>query len=110
MDQILPNFPSQQLKLGVEAYVPTNNRSQIIQQNSNEILLDAYNANPSSIEVALENFQNFKNPNKLAILGDMFELGATTTKEHLVVVNRAIATPGCDFWPTCIRGLTCGYH
>jgi UDP-N-acetylmuramoyl-tripeptide--D-alanyl-D-alanine ligase len=87
----------QQLKLGVEAYVPTNNRSQIIQQNSNEILLDAYNANPSSMEVALENFQNFKNPNKLAILGDMFELGATTTKEHLVVVNRAITTPGCDF-------------
>ena len=87
----------QQLKLGVESYVPVNNRSQIIQQNSNEILLDAYNANPSSMEVAMDNFKGTQNQNKLAILGDMFELGATTSKEHLVVVNRAIATPGCNF-------------
>ena len=86
-----------QLKKGIEAYVPANNRSQIIQQNSNEILLDAYNANPSSMEVALENFKAIQNPNKLAILGDMFELGITSAKEHLAVVNKAILSEGCRF-------------
>ena len=87
-----------QLKKGIEAYVPTNNRSQIIQQNSNEILLDAYNANPSSMEVALENFKGIQNQHKLAILGDMFELGKTTAKEHLAVVNQAILSKDCIFY------------
>ena len=87
-----------QLKKGIEAYVPANNRSQIIQQNSNEILLDAYNANPSSMEVALDNFIAVQHQNKLAILGDMFELGATSAKEHLAVVNKAISTKNCSFY------------
>ena len=87
-----------QLKKGIEAYIPANNRSQIIQQNSNEILLDAYNANPSSMEVALENFKRLENPNKLAILGDMFELGTSSAKEHLEVVNQALSTKGCVFY------------
>ena len=87
-----------QLKKGIEAYVPANNRSQIIQQNSNEILLDAYNANPSSMEVALENFKGIQNQHKLAILGDMFELGATSAKEHLAVVNQAILIKDCSFY------------
>jgi UDP-N-acetylmuramoyl-tripeptide--D-alanyl-D-alanine ligase len=87
-----------QLKQGIESYVPANNRSQIIQQHSNEILLDAYNANPSSMEVALDNFKSIQNSQKIAILGDMFELGTTTSKEHLEVVNQAIATKGCVFY------------
>jgi UDP-N-acetylmuramoyl-tripeptide--D-alanyl-D-alanine ligase len=87
-----------QLKQGIEPYVPANNRSQIIQQHSNEILLDAYNANPSSMEVALDNFKSIQNSQKIAILGDMFELGTTTSKEHLEVVNQAIATKGCVFY------------
>ena len=87
-----------QLKKGIEAYIPTNNRSQIIQQNSNEILLDAYNANPSSMEVALENFKGLENPNKLAILGDMFELGTTSAKEHLTLVNHAVSMQNCRFY------------
>ena len=87
-----------QLKKGIEAYIPTNNRSQIIQQNSNEILLDAYNANPSSMEVALENFKGLENPNKLAILGDMFELGTTSAKEHLALVNHAVSMQDCRFY------------
>ena len=87
-----------QLKNGIEAYIPANNRSQVIQQNSNEILLDAYNANPSSMEVALENFKGIQNQHKLAILGDMFELGTTTAKEHLAVVNQAILTKNCSFY------------
>lgn len=87
-----------QLKEGIEAYVPANNRSQIIKQNTNEILLDAYNANPSSMEVALDNFKSIQNSQKIAILGDMFELGTMTSKEHLEVVNQAISTKGCVFY------------
>ena len=86
------------LKEGIESYVPANNRSQIIQQHSNEILLDAYNANPSSMEVALENFKGIQNSQKIAILGDMFELGSTSAKEHLGVVSQAISTKGCMFY------------
>ena len=92
------NLTPQQLKSGIEAYVPANNRSQTIQQNSNQILLDAYNANPSSMEVALENFKGTQNSNKLAIVGDMFELGANSAKEHLEIVNQAILTKGCVFY------------
>jgi UDP-N-acetylmuramoyl-tripeptide--D-alanyl-D-alanine ligase len=91
-----------QLKKGIEAYIPANNRSQIIKKNSNEVLLDAYNANPSSMEVALENFKDIQNQNKLAILGDMFELGTTSAKEHLEVVNQAILTKDCRF---CFVGV-----
>ena len=87
-----------QLKQGIESYIPANNRSQIIQQHSNEILLDAYNANPSSMEVALDNFNSIQNSQKIAILGDMFELGTMTSKEHLEVVSQAIATKGCVFY------------
>jgi UDP-N-acetylmuramoyl-tripeptide--D-alanyl-D-alanine ligase len=87
-----------QLKIGIESYIPANNRSQLIQQNSNEILLDAYNANPSSMEVALENFKGIQSSQKLAILGDMFELGTTSTKEHLEVVNQAVSTSDCSFY------------
>lgn len=89
---------SLQLKEGIEAYVPANNRSQIIQQNSNEILLDAYNANPSSMEVALENFKGIQNQNKLAILGDMFELGTASAKEHLEVINKGVLAKNCMFY------------
>ena len=89
---------SPQLKEGIEAYVPANNRSQIIQQNSNEILLDAYNANPSSMEVALENFKGIQNQNKLAILGDMFELGTASAKEHLEVINKGVLAKNCTFY------------
>ena len=92
------NLTLLQLKEGIESYVPTNNRSQIIQQHSNEILLDAYNANPSSMEVALENFKGIQNSQKIAILGDMFELGSTSAKEHLGVVSQAISTKGCMFY------------
>ena len=92
------NLTPLQLKEGIESYVPANNRSQIIQQHSNEILLDAYNANPSSMEVALDNFKSIQNSHKLAVLGDMFELGTTSVKEHFEVVNQAISTKGCVFY------------
>ncbi|AUC85222.1 UDP-N-acetylmuramoyl-tripeptide--D-alanyl-D-alanine ligase [Polaribacter sp. ALD11] len=77
------------IKKAIENYVPTNNRSQIIVKESNHIILDAYNANPSSMKVALENFSKIKETFKTVILGDMFELGAESDKEHQEIVNLA---------------------
>ncbi|TXD48912.1 UDP-N-acetylmuramoyl-tripeptide--D-alanyl-D-alanine ligase [Polaribacter sp. IC073] len=77
------------MKKAIEQYTPNNNRSQMITKGSNQILLDAYNANPSSMKVALENFSKIKNPFKTVILGDMFELGKESDKEHQEMVNLA---------------------
>lgn len=71
-----------QIKEAIENYVPNNNRSQIIEKGTTKIILDAYNANPSSMTVALQNFGKLKATNKIAILGDMFELGQDANKEH----------------------------
>jgi UDP-N-acetylmuramoyl-tripeptide--D-alanyl-D-alanine ligase len=71
----------------IENYAPTNNRSQIIEQNGNRILMDAYNANPTSMLAALENFKQLQHPNKVLFIGDMFELGDDAEKEHQAIVN-----------------------
>ncbi|MCU0445825.1 MAG: UDP-N-acetylmuramoyl-tripeptide--D-alanyl-D-alanine ligase [Microscillaceae bacterium] len=63
-------------------YIPANQRSQIIQKGTNTIILDAYNANPSSMQLAIQNFALIKAENKLLILGDMFELGEASDQEH----------------------------
>ena len=73
----------------IENYIPTNNRSQLIKKESNQILMDAYNANPTSTELALENFSHADYKNKVAILGDMFELGVDAATEHQYIVNIA---------------------
>ena len=75
------------IKKGIASYTPNNNRSQIIQKGSNTIILDAYNANPSSMEVALDNFNSMKSPLKIVILGDMFELGVHSKSEHQAVID-----------------------
>jgi UDP-N-acetylmuramoyl-tripeptide--D-alanyl-D-alanine ligase len=67
----------------VAEYRPSNNRSQIIEKDGNFIILDAYNANPSSMKAAIENFAALQRPHKVLILGDMFELGKDAVKEHL---------------------------
>ena len=72
----------QLIKEAIEEYIPTNNRSQIINKDSNKIILDAYNANPTSIKAALENFYLLTDKNKVVILGDMFELGKRSKHEH----------------------------
>ncbi|NOR29307.1 MAG: UDP-N-acetylmuramoyl-tripeptide--D-alanyl-D-alanine ligase [Lutibacter sp.] len=77
------------IKLAIENYIPTNNRSQIIKKGSSKIILDAYNANPSSMEAALENFNQLKNSNKIIFLGDMFELGNDSAKEHQHIAELA---------------------
>lgn len=66
----------------ISNYVPNNNRSQVIVKNSNTILLDAYNANPSSMAAALENFAKMEAENKMVILADMLELGSASYAEH----------------------------
>ncbi len=66
----------------IEEYEPRDNRSQIIKLGSNTIIMDAYNANPSSMEAALIHLNQLKSENKIAILGDMFELGDSTEVEH----------------------------
>lgn len=75
------------IKMAIEGFVPDNNRSQLLRKDTNEIILDAYNANPSSMAVAIENFIQLEKPNKIAILGDMFELGTESPSEHKNIVD-----------------------
>jgi UDP-N-acetylmuramoyl-tripeptide--D-alanyl-D-alanine ligase len=76
------NVEVKAIKNAIESYYPTNNRSQIIIKGNTKIILDAYNANPSSMQSALENFIQLNEQNKIAILGDMFELGDYAEEEH----------------------------
>lgn len=75
------------IKEALEGYVPENNRSQLLTLGTNQIILDAYNANPSSMAVAIENFLQIDSPSKIMILGDMFELGVESEREHQEIVN-----------------------
>ena len=80
--------PAIDIQDALENYVPQNNRSQIIERNGNQIILDAYNANPTSMAAAVENFSSMEKAPKMAFLGDMFELGATSAEEHQQLVER----------------------
>lgn len=94
--------PFDEIQKAIENYHPTNNRSQIIQDRSNTIIMDAYNANPTSMHAALENFQELKtSKQKIAILGDMFELGSAAPTEHQVIANYA---KNSDFAETYLVG------
>ncbi|NBU81864.1 MAG: UDP-N-acetylmuramoyl-tripeptide--D-alanyl-D-alanine ligase [Flavobacteriaceae bacterium] len=75
------------IKDAIESYIPENNRSQLLTKATNEIVLDAYNANPSSMLVALENFIQLDKNNKCVIIGDMYELGEESLNEHRGIVN-----------------------
>lgn len=75
------------IKEAIENYIPENNRSQLLKKGSNQIILDAYNANPSSMAVAITNFLQLENQNKIMILGDMFELGQESPQEHKIIVD-----------------------
>lgn len=76
------NVEAEEIKTALEKYTPKNNRSQLLEKNGYHIVLDAYNANPSSMEVALKTFALRETTNKLVFLGDMFELGDDATTEH----------------------------
>jgi UDP-N-acetylmuramoyl-tripeptide--D-alanyl-D-alanine ligase len=71
----------------IAEYVPQNNRSQIIKTGTNTIIADYYNANPTSMKAALDNFLKIDAPNKLAILGDMLELGEQSLSEHQAIID-----------------------
>lgn len=95
------------IKKAIENYMPSNNRSQVLIKDSNKIILDAYNANPTSMRAALLNFDKLKEGKKIAILGDMFELGNEAEKEHQDVVDlietlnvNAIFLIGKNFYKT----------
>ncbi|MDO5104339.1 UDP-N-acetylmuramoyl-tripeptide--D-alanyl-D-alanine ligase [Capnocytophaga sp.] len=78
----------QTIRRGIEKYVPANNRSQIVRKGSNTLLLDAYNANPSSMAAAIQNMVSTPDfQKKVLVLGDMFELGDYADAEHQAVVN-----------------------
>ena len=83
------NVPISTIKKAIENYTPTNNRSQIIEKGNNKIILDAYNANPTSMVAALEHFSNLKDDTKIAFLGDMFELGKDANREHQAIADLA---------------------
>jgi UDP-N-acetylmuramoyl-tripeptide--D-alanyl-D-alanine ligase len=77
------------------SYNPDNNRSQTIQKGTNTLLLDAYNANPSSMRAAIQNFMDLKADKKMLILGDMRELGEEAQNEHLEI-GKLVATAHFD--------------
>ncbi|NGM61190.1 UDP-N-acetylmuramoyl-tripeptide--D-alanyl-D-alanine ligase [Sphingobacterium sp. SGG-5] len=74
---------------GIEMYTPTNNRSQITKTDRNTVIADFYNANASSMAVALDNMSILEAPHKVVILGDMFELGNESYEEHRKIVMKA---------------------
>ena len=81
------NVPEEKIKAAIENYVPSNSRSQMIDRSSNKIILDAYNANPSSMKLAIENFAKLPAENKILLLGAMMELGEDSIKEHEALIE-----------------------
>lgn len=79
--------PGERIKNAIEEYTPSNSRSQLINWNSNHIILDAYNANPSSMKLAIENFAHLQAENKLLLLGGMAELGEESEAEHRSIIE-----------------------
>jgi UDP-N-acetylmuramoyl-tripeptide--D-alanyl-D-alanine ligase len=79
--------PEEKIKSSIENYEPTNSRSQLIKKDSNKIILDAYNANPSSMKLAIENFARLHEPKKVLLLGAMAELGEESLNEHEAIVE-----------------------
>lgn len=79
--------PESRIHSSISAYHPSNSRSQFVEKNGNKIIMDAYNANPSSMRLAIQNFANMKGSDKVLLLGSMAELGADSTDEHKKLVE-----------------------
>jgi UDP-N-acetylmuramoyl-tripeptide--D-alanyl-D-alanine ligase len=86
------NLSPEKINKGINAYKPLNNRSQILETEKNTIICDYYNANPSSMTVALENLEATEAKSKVLILGDMFELGEESANEHRLILEKALLT------------------
>lgn len=92
------------IKKAIESYLPENSRSQLIKRNGQHIILDAYNANPSSMRAAIENFKQLKVNTKVLLLGAMAELGEESLQEHQAILDliaendwKAVVLVGGDF-------------
>ncbi|MDY6801796.1 MAG: UDP-N-acetylmuramoyl-tripeptide--D-alanyl-D-alanine ligase [Bacteroidota bacterium] len=81
------NVDDQKIMEAIERYKPENNRSQFFKTKNNNLFLDAYNANPTSVKAAIKNFEQLDIPDKCLILGDMFELGDNALNDHYEVVS-----------------------
>ncbi|GAA4745621.1 UDP-N-acetylmuramoyl-tripeptide--D-alanyl-D-alanine ligase [Flavisolibacter ginsenosidimutans] len=97
----------EKIKAAIEAYSPSNSRSQLVQKGSNKIILDAYNANPSSMKAAIENFAKAEGDSKFLVLGGMAELGQESLQEHKTLIDeiakhkwKAVLLVGGDFLKT----------
>jgi UDP-N-acetylmuramoyl-tripeptide--D-alanyl-D-alanine ligase len=97
-------IPESKIRSAIENYVPSNSRSQLVERGSNKIILDAYNANPSSMKLAIENFATNNSENKILMLGAMAELGKESLQEHQQIVDlikkyqwKEVALVGGDF-------------
>ena len=80
--------PEESIKSAIESYTPSNSRSQLMVLGSNNIILDAYNANPSSMKLAIENFAKLQASQKMLMLGGMMELGEQSIEEHRLLVEQ----------------------
>lgn len=96
--------PDEKIISAIENYVPSNSRSQLVESGSNKIIMDAYNANPSSMRLAIENFARTKADNKILLLGGMAELGEESLQEHKAIIDlvkqfpwKEVALVGGDF-------------
>ena len=87
----------EEVNQGLSAYKPSNNRSQITKTSSNTVICDYYNANPSSMAVALDNFDGMQGQKKAIILGDMFELGEDSAAEHKDILRKALDIAASDY-------------
>ncbi|WP_162051462.1 UDP-N-acetylmuramoyl-tripeptide--D-alanyl-D-alanine ligase [Pontibacter pamirensis] len=96
--------PLQRANDAIAAYSPVNNRSQVLQKGSNTIILDAYNANPTSMAAAVRNFGGMKAPCKVVILGDMFEMGTESAAEHRAL-GEAVAEQHFDTVLLCGKDM-----
>lgn len=81
------NVAEKDIKKAIENYTPSNSRSQLVEKGTNKIILDAYNANPSSMKLAIENFSGIQADNKVLMLGGMAELGKASLEEHKDIVG-----------------------
>jgi UDP-N-acetylmuramoyl-tripeptide--D-alanyl-D-alanine ligase len=98
------NIPGSTIKKAIENYTPSNSRSQLVEKGTNKIILDAYNANPSSMKLAIENFAKLPAVNKVLMLGGMAELGEESLPEHKAIAGliqqynwKAVVLVGGDF-------------
>jgi UDP-N-acetylmuramoyl-tripeptide--D-alanyl-D-alanine ligase len=96
--------PDEKIKAAIEHYTPSNSRSQLIEKDGNKFILDAYNANPTSMRAAIENLAGIQANNKVLMLGGMAELGPESLQEHQAIVDliqqhpwKAVVLVGGDF-------------